>query len=567
MQRHHVLIRTGNMAAKAYVNIQEGDTFLLATQGSSCLVHVGRVSPGSHSSRTCSRPRQCPGGLAEQGRNIARRVVSSYLCVCPTHRTFQGAGDRLLCDVSESLGTQVLHSILSPGDGKPRHPHLAMAARPPLCLPSNSIASSGTQENQGTASRRALGGSMVATQIVVLGDSTAVSGTPPPFSFPVLRHVTPGTHSASRTSQTPVDMVEFERTQLLSFGLSNEVISMVMASCQPSTIQIYRYTWKTFSRWCTTHDLDPLTVDVEAVLEFLQDGLRSGLCPATLRHQVAALDSIYSLQSLRDTVSLNRHPLVQKFLKGAREPHPGRRLRFPTWQLHTVLRALMGPPFEPMWEVDLKWVRLKAVFLVAITSARRVSKLGALSCCVELCVFYRDKVVLRTHPLFRPKVASQFHMHLEIVLPSFCPQPQHLQERKWHTLDVQQALKSYLHRIEAIRTTDSLFINISPPRLGDKMSSAAISRALRSCIKEAYIALNLLLLQGITLHFIRSAATSATFTNQASAGEICRAAAWSSLSTFIRHYRINVRDSSDASFGRRVLQQVIKDDGKSPPRV
>lgn len=170
-------------------------------------------------------------------------------------------------------------------------------------------------------------------------------------------------------------------------------------------------------------------------------------------------------------------------------------------------------------------------------------------------------------PTFRPKVVSPFHMGLDIALPSFCPHPWHPQERKWHTLDVRRALKFYLKRTEAIQNTDRLLINISPPRLGDKMSSSPISGALRSCIKEAYIVLYLSPPIGIMAHSTRSAATSAAFANRTSAEEICRVAAWSSLSTFIRHYRINVWDSEDASFGRRVLQQVIQTDGESPPGV
>lgn len=99
------------------------------------------------------------------------------------------------------------------------------------------------------------------------------------------------------------------------------------------------------------------------------------------------------------------------------------------------------------------------------------------------------------------------------------------------------------------------------------MSASAISTALRSCIKEAYIVLAIVPPTGITAHSTRSTATSAAFANRASAEEICRVAAWSSFSTFVHHYKINTWDSSDASFGRRVLQQVIKGDGVSPPGV
>lgn len=159
-------------------------------------------------------------------------------------------------------------------------------------------------------------------------------------------------------------------------------------------------------------------------------------------------------------------------------------------------------------------------------------------------------------------------MGLEIVLLSFCPCPKHPLERKWHALDVRRALKFYLKRTEYIRNTDSLLVNMDPPpRMGARISHSSISRALRSCIKEAYLALGLIPPEGITVHSTRSAATSAAFFNRASTEEIWKAAAWSSISTFIRHYKINTKHLEDDAFGRRVLQQVIQRGDESPPGI
>lgn len=223
----------------------------------------------------------------------------------------------------------------------------------------------------------------------------------------------------------------------------------MLASRCPATIRIYGYTWRIFSTWCTARDMDPISSSAEAVLEFLEDGFQKGLQPATLKRQVAALDSIYSLK-IHTFPSLSRHPIVQKFLRGATLLRPVTFHRFPTWHLNTVLRALTGPPFEPMGQVDLKWVWMKLIFLVAIMSARRVSELSALSCRDDLCIFHRDKVVLGMDPTFKPKVASPLHLGLEINLPSFCPHPTHPQERKWHMLDVRRALKFFLQRTEQL---------------------------------------------------------------------------------------------------------------------
>lgn len=60
---------------------------------------------------------------------------------------------------------------------------------------------------------------------------------------------------------------------------------------------------------------------------------------------------------------------------------------------------------------------MKTIFLVAVTSARRILELSALSCRPDLCVFHSDRVVLRPDPTFIPKVLSSFHAAQEICLP------------------------------------------------------------------------------------------------------------------------------------------------------
>lgn len=70
---------------------------------------------------------------------------------------------------------------------------------------------------------------------------------------------------------------------------------------------------------------------------------------------------------------------------------------------------------------------------------------------------------------------------------------------------------------------------------------------------------------GITAHSTRSTATSAAFKNCASVVKFCKAATWSSDSTFVQHYKLNIFDSADATFGRKVLQQVVAKDSDGPP--
>lgn len=124
--------------------------------------------------------------------------------------------------------------------------------------------------------------------------------------------------------------------------------------------------------------------------------------------------------------------------------------------MNLVLEALTAAPFEPLQDVSLKFMSYKVVFLVAITPARRISELQALWVDPPYLNFHYDKVVLRTNPRFLPKVVSPFHINLELVLPSLCPNPGNGKEAKLHTLDLVRALKIYVERTAEFRCSKHL---------------------------------------------------------------------------------------------------------------
>lgn len=71
-----------------------------------------------------------------------------------------------------------------------------------------------------------------------------------------------------------------------------------------------------------------------------------------------------------------------------------------------MLQALTGEPFELLGSCYVKLVTLKTVFLVATTTARRVSELEALSI---RALFFQDfprPVIFKTYLAFLPKLAS-----------------------------------------------------------------------------------------------------------------------------------------------------------------
>ena len=195
--------------------------------------------------------------------------------------------------------------------------------------------------------------------------------------------------------------------------------------------------------------------------------------------------------------------------------------------------------------------------LVAVTSARRVSELQALSIIEPFLTIFQDRVVLRTDPGFLPKVASAFHRTQEIVLPTFCPAPSCPKERDFHTLDVKRCLVHYLEITREFRKANSLFVVFSRARKGYGASKNTLARWLRIAIHKAYKAMDIEPPTGVVAHSTRAVATSWAERAGASPEHICKAATWRSYSTFTRNYRMDLLAAAEQSFGRKVLQAVV----------
>ncbi|KAI2645919.1 tRNA N6-adenosine threonylcarbamoyltransferase [Labeo rohita] len=94
------------------------------------------------------------------------------------------------------------------------------------------------------------------------------------------------------------------------------------------------------------------------MLSFLQQGLEQSLCPSTLKVYMAA-------------IAVHHDPIEEKFLRGARRLNPPRLLSVPSWDLSLVLKALRQALFEPLQSVELKFLLMKTLLLLALASIKR----------------------------------------------------------------------------------------------------------------------------------------------------------------------------------------------------
>lgn len=122
----------------------------------------------------------------------------------------------------------------------------------------------------------------------------------------------------------------------------------------------------------------------------------------------------------------------------------------------------MGPPFRTLASSSLLYLSWKVAFLVAFTSARRVSEIRVLTSEPSYMVSFKYEVQLCPHPVFFPKVVSQFHSNQAIFLPVFYPKSHaNRKEQKLHSLDVRRALAFYIERSKPLQKSTHLFIEVA----------------------------------------------------------------------------------------------------------
>ncbi|KAL0177345.1 hypothetical protein M9458_026239, partial [Cirrhinus mrigala] len=335
--------------------------------------------------------------------------------------------------------------------------------------------------------------------------------------------------------------VASEGAHLLASCLSTEVVETILQSRAPSTRKLYALKWKLFTSWCGRRQQDPVNCPVGSVLEFLQDRLSAGLTHSTLKVYVAAIAAYHAPLG---GLSVGRNPLVTRFLRGALRLRPPVRPRVPPWDLSVVLEALCRPPFEPVEEIPDRFLTVKTVLLLALSSLKRVGDLQALSVAPSFLNFAPglSKAFLYPRPGYVPKVPSSTPR--PVVLQAFCPPPfRDADQQKLNCMCPVRALDAYVHRAARWRKSDQLFVCYGPPKRGLPASKQTISRWIVDAICSAYEASDLPPPLGVRAHSTRGMAASKAFLAGVPLQDICNAAGWSTPLTFVRFYELDLRVS------------------------
>ncbi len=398
----------------------------------------------------------------------------------------------------------------------------ALAQPPTLCIAcirSHCLhcASTGRQAYQGTGSQGAIGGPLVEEPTLVVRAARA--------------RVPLGISSLRRTEQYgTLD----PSCGLSTFGCS--VLNTISEARAPSTRRLYALKWSVFSTWCLNRGENPSTSELAVVLSFLQELLDKGRSHSTLKVFVAAIAAVHAPIAGQ---SLGRDNSVVRFLKGARRLNPPRPLTVPTWDLPTVLRALKGPPFEPLQSTDLRSLSLKTALLLALASVKRVGDLQALSISPTCLEFGPNdsKVVLKPRHGYVPKVLST-PFRAQVITLSALPASE--EDRQLSLLCPVRLLRIYFERSAPSRHTEQLFVSFGNRTKGHPVTKQRLSKWIVDAVMLAYSSLGMQCPIGVRAHSTRGIASSWAWSRDVSITEICTTAGWATPSTFARFYNLDI---------------------------
>ncbi|XP_051980853.1 uncharacterized protein LOC127642225 [Xyrauchen texanus] len=330
-----------------------------------------------------------------------------------------------------------------------------------------------------------------------------------------------------------------ERANLNTLGLPPRVVATIQCARASSTRSLYDCKWRVFEEWCEGRRVTSYQCSITDILCFLQDLMDKGRSFSTIKVYLAAIAACHVGF---DSATVGQHPLIRRFMKGARRSLPVPRRVVPEWDLSMVLDTMSQQPFEPLGSISLKNLSFKTALLLALASAKRVSDMHAFSVHPSCTKFSLsgDKVFLRPNPAFMPKCFPAFTCEV-IELSALHPAPfSSTEDQRLNALCPVCALRVYLDRTSSFRKSDQLFISWGPPHSGKPISKQCLSHWLVEAISLAYESRGVQPPEGIRAHSTRGMAASWALFKGVSLQDICAAASWASPHTFARYYRLDV---------------------------
>ena len=175
----------------------------------------------------------------------------------------------------------------------------------------------------------------------------------------------------------------------------------------------YQARWGTYIKWCRDFGHRSCSPSIAKIADFLTYMFkRKGAALSTIKGYRAMLSAVFKFPLSEISTS----PILKDLIRFFEISAPRPLFPPPPWDLDKVLQFLSGPPFEPLVRASFLDKTKKALFLLAMATAKRVSELQALSFSVS---FQGEDLVLYYDPFFRAKTESAANpLPRSVIVPS-----------------------------------------------------------------------------------------------------------------------------------------------------
>ena len=316
-------------------------------------------------------------------------------------------------------------------------------------------------------------------------------------------------------------------------GFSSTVAGQLVFCRRLSTRLNYQARWGIYRKWCRDFSHRSSSPSIAKIADFLTYMFkRKGAALATIKGYRAMLSAVFKFP----LPEISTSPILKDLIRSFEISAPRPLFPPPPWDLDKVLQFLSGPPFEPLARASFLNKTKKALFLLAMATAKRVSEFQALSFSVS---FQGEDLVLYYDPFFRAKTESAANpLPRSVIVPSLSDFAGDLPER------VQCPVRAIRFLRKAARSASyipsRLFVSLW--NLERAMSKNAMSFYLRQLIVDSGAVSSS---RPPRAHDIRGIATSLNYCSNLSLSNLMQVATWKSNRVFASRYLKEVSATQD----------------------
>ena len=303
----------------------------------------------------------------------------------------------------------------------------------------------------------------------------------PPVSLPVIPNLL--AQLKGRILPSTASRLGIVKQSLGDKQFSSDVAEHVFKARRESTVKVYDAKWQIFRDWADQRKIDPIQATPQIVADFLTFLFSVKKCQvSTIKGYRSTISNTLKYKTGYDFGS---HPVLSELIKSFAKQRPVDRPLAPKWDLAFVLSHMCKAPFEPLDKASLFHLSVKTVFLVTLSTARRVSEVHAFSIDSDHLRFSNldGSLILRTQVGFLAKNQLPSRAPDSIIIPklsNFCRKSDNFNRM----LCPVRAVKIYLNKTKSLRKhRKRLFI----PTQGDQdLAKSTLSRWVRYAIRHAY---------------------------------------------------------------------------------